>query len=138
MAEKVSSTKWFGLALQALMVLAMQDRQCPSVILAEQIGSRSAFLRKILTNLVKAGLIQAKEGRDGGYTLAKDPAQITLAEVYFAMRSDSFSKGFLDVGDGECLAIETHQALCNLKNEMENWLVEGLSKRTIADLLKCT
>lgn len=136
MAEKVSSIKWFGLAVQALLVLADHDQLCPSGMLAEQIGYRSAFLRKILTNLVKAGLIQAKEGRDGGYSLAKDPAEISLADVYFAMRAEPFSTGFLEVNHRvECFPPKTLNALCNLKNEMEDWLIEGLSKKSIADLL---
>lgn len=133
MTEKVSCTRWFGLALQALIVLAEQDGLVPSATLAERIGTRSTFLRKILTFLVKAELIQAKEGRDGGYSLTKDPAHITLAEVYFAMRSESFAKGFLDVSETECPA--STSALCDLKNEMESWLIEGLGKKTIADLL---
>ncbi len=66
MSEKVSSIMWFSLAVQALLVLADHDGLCNSNKLAVKLDSESGFLRKILSNLVKAGLIQAKEGRDGG------------------------------------------------------------------------
>ncbi|WP_347551602.1 Rrf2 family transcriptional regulator [Pseudalkalibacillus hwajinpoensis] len=135
MAENVSSTRWFGMALQALVVLADHEGLCPSGKMAEKLNSQSAFLRKILTHLVKGGLIQAKEGREGGYSLVKDPADITLAEVYDAMRAEPFPKGFLEVASKECFAPPTRDALCELRDEMESWIVEGLKQKTIADLL---
>jgi Rrf2 family transcriptional repressor of oqxAB len=136
MAEKVSSTRWFGMALQALIVLASNEGLCPSGKLAEKLESKSVFLRKILTHLVKAGLIKAKEGRDGGYSLVKDPNEITLSEVYDAMRAETFSKGFLDVESKECFAPPTRDALFELRDEMEGWIIEGLEQKTIADLMK--
>ncbi|MGM7700487.1 RrF2 family transcriptional regulator [Pseudalkalibacillus sp. Hm43] len=136
MAEKVSNTKWFGMALQALIVLAEEDTLCPSGKIAEKLESQSAFLRKILTHLVKADLIQAKEGRDGGYSLVKKPEEITLAEVYEAMKAENSQKGFLGVESKECFAPPTREALFELKDEMESWLVEGLKQKTIADLIR--
>ncbi|KGX87693.1 RrF2 family transcriptional regulator [Pontibacillus litoralis] len=136
MAEKVSSMKWFGLALEALLVLANEDTLCPSGKLAEKLNSKSTFLRKILTHLVKAELIQAKEGRDGGYALKKRPETITLAEVYDAMKAETFPKGFLDVESKECFLPNTQASLCNLREEMEEWIVTGLKEKTLADLME--
>lgn len=135
MAEKVSSIMWFSLAVQALLVLADHDGLCNSNKLAVKLDSESGFLRKILSNLVKAGLIQAKEGRDGGYSLAKNPEQIILADIYSAIRSEPFSKGFLDVNAKKCFQPSSREALCGLKNEMESWIIQGLEQKTIADLL---
>lgn len=39
------------------------------------------YLPQIMAPLVKAGLVQATAGPDGGYALARDPASITLLEV---------------------------------------------------------
>ncbi|WP_010171097.1 hypothetical protein [Bacillus coahuilensis] len=46
MADKVSSTRWFGLALQALIVLANHDGVCPSSMMAEKLNSQSTFYVK--------------------------------------------------------------------------------------------
>ncbi|WP_335868951.1 RrF2 family transcriptional regulator [Bacillus sp. 2205SS5-2] len=135
MGEKVSSTRWFGVALQALIVLASTEEVCPSGVLADKLNSKSAFLRKVLTHLVKADLIQAKEGRDGGYYLLKDPSDITLEKVYDAMKAEPFPKGFFDVESNECFAPTTREALFDLRDDLENWVVEGLKQKTIADLL---
>lgn len=40
-----------------------------------------AFIRKLLTQLEKTGLIRGSEGVHGGWRLARDPAQITVLEV---------------------------------------------------------
>lgn len=135
MSKKVSSIMWFSIAIQALLVLAKNDGLYPSSKLADKLDSESAFLRKILSNLVKAGLIQAKEGRDGGYSLAKEPNQIVLADIYAAIKSEPFSKGFLDVNSKECFDPSCLIALCNLKTEMESWIINGLKEKTLADLL---
>ncbi|MBM7705041.1 RrF2 family transcriptional regulator [Metabacillus iocasae] len=134
MSGKVSSTKWFGLAVQSLLVLARYDEICPSGVLAEKLNAKSPFLRKVLTNLVKSGLVMAKEGRNGGYSLGKPPEEITLVDVYHAVRTDPYAKGFLDVNE-ECFTSSTHDALVSLRDEMEGWLIEGLSKKTLAELL---
>ncbi|MCA1024199.1 Rrf2 family transcriptional regulator [Halobacillus litoralis] len=136
MAEKVSSTRWFGMAVQALVVLAENEGLCPSGKLAEKLESKSVFLRKILRHLVKAGLIHAKEGREGGYSLVKNPEDIKLSEVYEAMRAETFPKGFFNVGGKECFAPSTRESLIELRNDMESWVVAGLEEKTIADLIQ--
>ena len=39
------------------------------------------FLETILGELKHAGIVSSQRGADGGYSLAKDPAQVTVADV---------------------------------------------------------
>lgn len=136
MSDKVTSVSWFSLAIQALVVMANHEGVCPSGELAEKLNSKSVLLRKILRHLVKTELIQAKEGRDGGYYLVKDPKDIKLSDVYDAMKSETFPKGFFDVKSKECFAPSTRESLFELRDEMESWVVDGLKQKTIRDLMK--
>jgi Rrf2 family protein len=43
------------------------------------------FLENILLDLKHAGLVQSQRGAEGGYWLAKDPAEISLADVIRAV-----------------------------------------------------
>jgi len=43
------------------------------------------FLENILLDLKHAGLVQSQRGAEGGYWLAKDPADISLADVIRAV-----------------------------------------------------
>jgi Rrf2 family transcriptional repressor of oqxAB len=72
--------KWFGLALQALVILSKDNvKTCPSAELAVYLQSEATLLRRILATLAKGGILETREGRDGGYRLRRDPQSITLA-----------------------------------------------------------
>ncbi|MDP4030842.1 MAG: Rrf2 family transcriptional regulator [Patescibacteria group bacterium] len=43
------------------------------------------FLSKVAGNLKRSGLVVAKEGKDGGYRLAKNPAKIKLGQAIKAL-----------------------------------------------------
>ena len=45
----------------------------------------TAFLAKILQNLARYGLLESSKGRGGGFRLARDPHELTLAEVVKAV-----------------------------------------------------
>src|SRR5258708_20409683 len=76
---------WFPVAVQALVVLAETDGPCSSSTMAQDLKAHAVYLRRGLAQLVRANLIHAREGRDGGYRLAPPAHDITLAEVYQAV-----------------------------------------------------
>lgn len=78
----------FAMAVHALAVLAQSDEGFPSAYIASSVNTHAVFLRRILRDLVAAGLVNAREGRTGGYALARPADRITLAEVYRAMEPE--------------------------------------------------
>lgn len=76
---------WFPVAVQALLVLAETDGACSSSAMAQDLKAHAVFLRRVLARLVRANLVRAREGRDGGYRLARSADQIMLAEIYQAV-----------------------------------------------------
>src|SRR5579859_5313116 len=81
-----ASSSWFPVAVQALVLLAQTGRACTSTTMAQGVHAHAVSVRRVLALLVRAQLIKAREGRDGGYVLARPAEQITLAEVYQAIR----------------------------------------------------
>ena len=65
-------------------------------------GLPRSFLVKIARDLIKAKLIVAKEGRGGGYSLAKDPAKVTLREVVEAIDGELATASCLVHGSKKC------------------------------------
>ena len=49
--------------------------------ISESHGIPSAFLVQIMLQLKAAGLVESTRGAAGGYTLLRDPSEVTLAEV---------------------------------------------------------
>ena len=77
------------MAVHALALLSQaEEGGLPSDFLAGSINTHAVFLRRVLRQLARAGLIAAQEGRKGGYRLTRQAGDITLAEVYRAMEPE--------------------------------------------------
>lgn len=65
---------------QALLLLAREYGQGSLLIadLAEREGIAKKFFEYILLQLKNAGLLQSRKGKDGGYSLAKPPGEISV------------------------------------------------------------
>ena len=76
-------------ALQALLELAEAPQQWRSVndIAAAQ-ALPAPMLEQLLLQLRRAGLVEARRGRLGGYRLQRQPAAIPVAEVLAAGGAD--------------------------------------------------
>ncbi|QDY82698.1 Rrf2 family transcriptional regulator [Paenibacillus polymyxa] len=129
--------KWFGLAIQALVILSQEDKSiaCPSIELAKYLQSEPSLLRRILSVLAKEGFIGTREGRDGGYHLRKSAESIRLVDVYDVFRSGSrFSFGIIETAGTHPLGKCMKSTLEDITQEMDDSIRGVLSKYTIADL----
>jgi Rrf2 family protein len=81
----MAQLKRFGFGLQALIVLANNSEQYTSAQISEYILCEPTALRKILSQLSEAGIVEVKQGRAGGYQLTRKPDQITLFDVYISL-----------------------------------------------------
>ncbi|MBI1291307.1 Rrf2 family transcriptional regulator [bacterium] len=70
-------------ALRAVLELARQRDQRPlrigDIATAQSIPTR--FLEVILNELRQGGFVESRRGKEGGYLLARNPAQLTVGEV---------------------------------------------------------
>ena len=124
---------WFPVAVQALVVLAETDGSCSSSSMAQDLKAHAVYLRRVLAQLVRANLIQAREGRDGGYRLARSADDITLAEVYRAVAVTDPAEHTTGTG-GVNARVQT--VLDEFGAEAEHYLLELLSHHTLASVLK--
>jgi Rrf2 family protein len=73
-------------AVRALLELAVAgDGPVKGERLAQAQEIPLKFLENILTDLRHAGIVRAQRGAEGGYWLARDPAEVTLGEVIRAV-----------------------------------------------------
>jgi len=100
-----ASTK-LSTSVKALCYLEEVDpKPVSSSEIAGSIGINSSKLRRILSLLVKNGIVESNSGTKGGFKLKKLPAQIHLQEIYCAIedrkafhldvRKDSIKKNSL-------------------------------------------
>ena len=77
----------FNLAVHALVCLSHSGRSLSSEALAENICTNPTRVRRVLAGLKKAGMVETREGLDGGYRLTADPATLTLRQVAEAVNT---------------------------------------------------
>lgn len=126
----------FNIAVHALVHLARDGSVCPSNELADQVNSHATFVRRIIADLVKGGIVEAKQGRGGGYVLAIAPQDITLGQVYRLIHEPP-----ADNADQPCLGEQPPtggwvEAFTGIIAETEAKVMETLDRYTLADLLE--
>ena len=110
----------------------------PAARLAEFHDVPPAYLAKTLRDLVTAGVIQAIEGRAGGYRLARAPADITLLDIVSAVGSAKPAFTCTEIRRrGPCAAPSGYAPVCRIAAAMyraeQAWRNE-LAAQTIADI----
>lgn len=96
-------TKKADYGLMAMKHLAEHAHRgsCSAKDVADAYGIPPEALAKILQRLVRAGLLQSQHGINGGYTLVRDPNQISAFEVIQAIDGPLFITSCVTVR-GEC------------------------------------
>ena len=77
------------------------------------------FAYKILKKLQNAGIVQGYRGVHGGYALKKDPAELTLYDIYTAIDSDMSIIECLN-GRCECVINGQNGVPCHAHDELKN------------------
>jgi Rrf2 family transcriptional regulator, iron-sulfur cluster assembly transcription factor len=125
-------------AVTAMMDLAMQDRARP-VTLAE-ISERQkislSYLEQLFAKLRRRGLVDSVRGPGGGYCLAKDMAQVSVADIILAVDEpiDATQCGGREncQDDKKCI---THDLWAKLNNHILDYL-GGVTLRQLVDTQK--
>lgn len=74
--------------VRAIMYLAVKGTTCSSREISEEMSVPRDYLIQLALRLRNAGLIKARPGKNGGYVLAKDPSEITIANILDAFDND--------------------------------------------------
>lgn len=80
-------------ALQALIHLAQHevDWPIPGPQIAQETDIPAKYLSAILGALVRAGVLKASPGRNGGFRVARSPTQVSLLDVLAPFEADLFA-----------------------------------------------
>ncbi|WP_437500452.1 Rrf2 family transcriptional regulator [Sorangium sp. So ce1099] len=125
----------FAIATHALALLAQTGESCASDALSASINTNPAFLRRILARLSQAGLIEAREGRSGGYRLARPAKAIRLSEVYAAVEPEGAIAPSPCEPNAKCpIGAGIQRAFDEVAEAANEGLLRGLAHKTVADI----
>jgi Rrf2 family protein len=123
-------------ASRAMLEIALHHPRQPlhirEIASAQDIPVR--YLEQILLLLKRAGYLRSKKGPNGGYYLAKDPAQISVAEVIRVMDGPLAPIDCVSVTAHEVCPRESSCGLRWLWKEVRDSVAEILEKTTFKDL----
>lgn len=97
-------TSEFTIAVHALVYLNHKQTTLGSEALAKNVCTNPARIRKVMAKLKKEGLVETKEGANGGYHRIEDAASINLCQICEAIGEDLISASWRSgASDMECL-----------------------------------
>ena len=127
---KFSTRTVYG--LKAILVLAF--RYGEGSVAVSQIAKRenisTAYLEQILNALKKKGVVKSVRGPQGGYVLAKKPAELGLDALFYVLDGRPFADP-----EGPANADETAVANALFWRKFKTSLDEGLGGATLKDLV---
>lgn len=92
-------------SVKALLDLSLQPGYSPTSVkaIARRQGLPAPYLEKLLIEMRRAGLVQSLRGAQGGYRLARPPAQISLGQILEAVGEavEPLSRHAPDAGQAE-------------------------------------
>lgn len=90
------------------------------------------LLAKILQNLSQSGIIEAQKGSGGGYRMAKDPGEVTLAQVFESIEGPVHM--VMCTSTDGCCSIEDRCTVKNGLTSLEQKFYEFFDTVTLADV----
>jgi Rrf2 family protein len=138
---KLTTRSSYG--VRALVNLAiMYDDGHPVSIkyVSRKEGISSIYLEQIFNRLKKQGIVRSIRGPKGGYSLSKDPSQISVYEVVLALEGRvSPARCFSDKKEmtvckraGKCASKEVWDEVArHIKDALESFSLKDLAKRTL-------
>ncbi|MBE7175418.1 MAG: Rrf2 family transcriptional regulator [Mucilaginibacter polytrichastri] len=116
-----------------LLATAKPDQWTSSEYLAGSVNTNPALIRKEIGSLRRAGLVESREGKNGGSRLAKKAADISMAEVYESVRQ-SFLLGKMNEPNPKCpVGREINRHLRQLYEQAERQFAEQFGRMTLDD-----
>ena len=122
----------YGLLILAELAKAWPDNFVSLAEIAQQKHVSSKYLSQVVIPLHKAGLVISKEGKFGGYALAKVPESISVREVVEAV------DGPLQIvrcmtADKDCPA-QHHCTTQPIWHTLKNDIYQLLAEKSLADI----
>jgi Rrf2 family protein len=128
----------FTIAVHSLVYLAyLPDHMASSELIAKNVCTNPARIRKVMSNLRNHGFVKTKEGIGGGYILNCNAQEVTLADIYRTV-SQGALKPHWCTGDPDqkCLVSSNTQVVMDqIFSEAELYVEKYLEEMTISSVL---
>lgn len=126
----------FAMATHIMLSTSLKPNELvTSSYLAKSLNTNPVVVRRILSDLQKAGLLHTQTGRSGGARLAKAASSISLKDIFMAVDDgELFAYNPNDPNKTCALSCEMKMILEPVFESAQNSLLVNLGKVRLADL----
>ncbi|WP_312353890.1 RrF2 family transcriptional regulator [Aminipila sp.] len=130
---KVSTKGRYGLRAMVDLAIHSTNGHVPLYCIADRQNISVNYLEQVFSTLRKTGLVKSVKGAQGGYTLAANPADITIGKILRALEGNlSVVEDSMDSEDDrsvrQCIQI-------NVWNKMTDCINQLVDTITLEDLV---
>ena len=136
----LSNSSRYG--IRAVLYLASrpaEKKMTDIITISKELNLPAPFLGKILQQLAKHKILTSLKGPHGGFSLLKDPGDITLLEIVKIIEGDDIFNNCV-IHNSTCRSYVTlHKKKCALHDDyasIRKALVKLFSNKTIDDLVR--
>lgn len=108
--------------MRAVLYLAEKGSICSSREAADEMSIPRDYLIQLAQLLRNAGIIHARPGKNGGYSLAKDASNISMLDVFNALQNDRPRSERKEAEDANDLLQDITAACSAVEREMEEYM----------------
>ncbi len=108
--------------MRAVLYLAEKGSICSSREVADEMSIPRDYLIQLAQLLRNAGIIHARPGKNGGYSLAKDASNISMLDVFNALQNDRPRSERKEAEDANDLLQDITAACSAVEREMEVYM----------------
>ena len=98
---KISTKGRYGIKALIDLVINSENESVTLKTISKRQNISERYLEQIFSALRKSGIIIGRKGAQGGYTLAKDPKEITISEILRVLEGESLLVDISNDGSDE-------------------------------------
>lgn len=108
--------------MRAVLYLAEKGSIRSSREVADEMSIPRDYLIQLAQLLRNAGIIHARPGKNGGYSLAKDASEISMLDIFNALQNDRLRAERKEAEDASDLLQDITAACSAVEREMEEYM----------------
>lgn len=108
--------------MRAVLYLAEKGSICSSREVADEMSIPRDYLIQLAQLLRNAGIVHARPGKNGGYSLAKNASEISMLDIFNALQNDRLRAERKEAEDASDLLQDITAACSAVEREMEEYM----------------
>ena len=109
--------------MRAVLYLAEKGSICSSREVADEMSIPCDYLIQLAQLLRNAGIVHARPGKNGGYSLARDASEISMLDIFNALQNDRLRAERKEAEESASALLKNITAACSaVEREMEEYM----------------